>query len=159
MKKGLLTLIVTAVVGGIGGSAAGIKLSNKTIGPIKKDVEKFKSYYSMLNQWLALKQQGKTLEKYFIDNNYKTIAIYGMGEMGKRLYDELKDTSIKVKYAIDKEASSIYSELEVVDKDERFEEVDAIVITATFAYSEIERELREKINFSIISLDDVVYES
>ena len=114
--------------------------------------------FRSLNQWLLLKQEGKSLAKYFSDNEYKTIAIYGMGEMGNRLYDELKGTDITVKYAIDKEMSSIYSELEVMDPQETLEEVDAIIVSAIFAFDEIEEELSKKVSCPVISLDDVVFE-
>ena len=112
----------------------------------------------MLNQWLALKQEGKSLETYFLENGYKTIAIYGMGEMGNRLYDELKGTSIKVKYAVDQNVNGTYSDIKVVDKDEEFEDVDVMVVTAVFAYCEIEEEVGSKVSFPIISLEDVVFE-
>ena len=112
----------------------------------------------MLNQWLVLKQEGKSLEQYFIENGYKTVAIYGMGEMGNRLYDELKDSSIEVKYAVDQNAASTYSELEVFEKEDAFEDVDVMVVTAIFAFDEIEEEIGDKIKFPIISLEDVVYE-
>ena len=114
----------------------------------------------MLNQWLLLKQEGKSLEKYFAENGYKTIAIYGMGEMGNRLYDELKNSSVvEIKYAIDKNAAGTYSELEVFDPDDEMTEVDAVIVTAIFAFDEIEDELSEKIQCPIISLEDVVYEA
>jgi phosphoglycerate dehydrogenase-like enzyme len=112
----------------------------------------------MLNQWLSLKQQGKSLEQYFIDNGYKSIAIYGVGEMGARLCEELKGTSIEVKYGIDKNASSTYSELEVKDAAEYvYEKVDVIVVTAIFAFDEIYGVMESKVDCPILSLEDIVF--
>lgn len=158
MKKALLTGLVGVIGAIIGGSVMGL-LESKSLDRLAEKVDKFKGYYNILNQWIVLKQEGKTLERYFIDHGYKTIAIYGMGEMGNRLYDELKNTSIKVKYAIDKNAEGTYSELKVIDIEDEYEDVDVIVVTATFAFEEISEQLKNKINFPIVSLDDVVYES
>lgn len=44
-------------------------------------------FYDILNQWLMLKQEDKSLEKYFVENNISSVAIYGMGEMFNRLYN------------------------------------------------------------------------
>lgn len=157
MKKGIFTGIV-GIAGVVAGATAMSKVKGKAIETKSEKVDKFKKYYNMLNQWLMLKQEGKSLEKYFLDNGYKTVAIYGMGEMGNRLYDELKDTGIEVKYAVDQNAAGTYSELDVIDKDSDFEDVDVMVVTATFAFDEIEEEISEKVDFPIVSLDDVVYE-
>ncbi len=157
MKKGGVA-VLAAIIGAAAGAAGSGYLGQKQVGQKSEKVDKFKSYYNMLNQWLILKQEGKTLEKYFTDNGYKTIAIYGMGEMGNRLYDELKGTGIEVKYAIDKDAAGIYSDLDVVDVEDEFEEVDAVIVSAIFAFDEIEKILSEKLNCPIVSLEDVVYE-
>ena len=158
MKKGSVA-VLSALFGAVAGAAGNNVLSQKKIDQKAEKVDKFKSYYNMLNQWLLLKQEGKSLEKYFEDNGYKTIAIYGMGEMGNRLYDELKNSKVvEVKYAIDKNASSTYSELDVVDVDDEMDEVDAVVVSAIFAFDEIEEDLSAKVDCPIVSLEDVVYE-
>ena len=157
MKKGVVG-VLGAVAGVVVGAAAVNKLSGNTVEAKSEKADKFKGYYNMLNQWLILKQEGKSLETYFTDNGYKTVAIYGMGEMGNRLYEELKDTTVEVKYAVDKNAMGIYSELEIVDNENTFSPVDVMVVTATFAFDEIENELQDKIDCPIVSLDDVVYE-
>lgn len=157
MKKGTIALLST-LAGAIAGAAGSGYLIGKQVDHKSAKVDKFKSYYNMLNQWIILKQEGKSLSKYFKLNNYKTVAIYGMGEMGNRLYDELKNSDIEVKYAVDQNASSTYSELEVMDKEDDFDNVDVMVVTATFAFDEIEEEISEKVGFPIVSLEDVVYE-
>lgn len=159
MKKGLAGFLGFAL--GAAGATAGMNyLKDKQVQQKNEKVDKFKGYYNLLNQWLILKQEGKNLSAYFEKNNYKTIAIYGMGEMGNRLYDELKGTGIEVKYAVDKNAATTYSELDVVDPEEvEFEKVDCIVVTATFAFDEIEETLDALVDFPIVSLEDVVYES
>ena len=148
MKKGTIA-VLSALLGTIVGAAGSAYFGIKQVEKKEEKVDKFKGYYNMLNQWLMLKQEGKS---------YHTIAIYGMGEMGNRLYDELKGTDIVVKYAVDKNADSTYSELEVIDPEDDFETVDVMIVTATFAFDEIESKLSNKVGFPIVSLEDAVYE-
>jgi lactate dehydrogenase-like 2-hydroxyacid dehydrogenase len=156
MKKGLVGAL--SVMAGV---AAGIAINRKVMAKQIEESEwkknKFKNYYDMLNQWLMFKQEGKSLEKYFTDNNIKSISIYGMGEMGNRLYNELKDSNIKIKYAIDKFADNIYSDIKVCNINDDLEEVDAVIVTATFAFNDIKEQMEEKFDFPIISLEDVIY--
>lgn len=157
MKKGTLAVIST-IVGAIAGAVGSSYRGTKKIEQKSIKVDKFKAYYNVLNQWLILKQEGKNLSDYFVRNGYHTIAIYGMGEMGNRLYDELKNSEIKVKYAIDKNASNIYAELDIYDMSEELETVDAIVVSAIFTFDEVKESLSEKTASPIISLEDVVYD-
>lgn len=154
MKKSIIALlggITGAVAGGIfAGKACSKKIEIKT-----DKINKFKSYYNMLNLWLILKQQGKTLEQYFADNGYKTIAIYGMGEMGNRLYDELKGSSIRIAYVIDQEAGR-YTEIASRSPKDQLDDVDVIVVTAVFAFEEIKNNIRTKASCPIVSLEDIV---
>ena len=157
MKKGFIGLI-SGIVGATAGAVAIGFFSGKTIEQKSGKIDKFKGYYYTLNQWLILKQEGKSLDKYFKANGYSTIAIYGMGEMGNRLYDELKNSEITVRYAIDKNADNTYAELEIVGMDDEWEKVDVIIVTAMFAFDSIEESLQKKVDYPIISLEDVVYE-
>ncbi|MBQ8165694.1 MAG: hypothetical protein IJZ96_01505 [Lachnospiraceae bacterium] len=157
MKKGTIGILGT-LVGAVAAASITKSKTNKTVTQKNEKVDKFKGYYNMLNQWLCLKQEGKNLNEYFDNNGYKTVAIYGMGEMGNRLYDELKDTDIEVKFAIDKNAASTYSELTVFELEDELPTADVMVVTATFAFDEIEDELSDKVDMPIVSLDDVVYE-
>lgn len=156
MKKGL-----SAVIGGLVGASASALLvgkeCNKLIKQKSDKVDKFKNYYYMLNQWLILKQQGKALTKYFEENHFKHIAIYGVGEMGNRLYDELKDSDICVKFAIDKEDNR-YMEVEVKSPEDDFEGVDVIVVTAIFAFEEINRKISPRVSCPVISLEDIIFD-
>lgn len=153
MRKGIISTLSV-----IAGATAVGTISARLIGKKEKKVDKFKQYYNVLNSWLAIKQEGKSLETFFIDNGYKEIAIYGMGGMGERLYEELKGTSITVKYAVDKEANNLYTECKIVEKEDKLDEVDAIIVTAIFDFESIEEFLENKVDFEIISLADVVYE-
>lgn len=158
MKK----ISITALVSGglIGAAITGGFLSykkNKVIMEKENKINKFRSYYCLLNQWLALKEEGKKLESYFINNKYKTIAIYGMGELGTRLYNELKNSSIEVLYAIDKNATSIYSDLKIYGPNDKLDTVDVIVVTAIFAFDDIVNDLNKISHCPVISLEDVVY--
>ena len=112
----------------------------------------------MFNQWLSLKQEGKTIDKYFIDNGFHRIAVYGMSYAGERLIDDLKGTEIEVAYGIDRNADRIFSEVEIVNIDDSFQPVDAVVVTAIYNFDEIEEKLCDQVDCPIISLEDIIYE-
>lgn len=160
MKNGFIATI-TSMLGATAGVVITQKINNKTINQKEEKINKFKSYYNLLNQWLCLKQENKNLSEYFQNNNFHTLAIYGMGELGNRLYEELKTTSAEIKYAIDKNAFSTYSELNVFDLedvDPNASPVDVIVVTAIFAFDEIEIELKSRYSCPIVSLEDIIFE-
>lgn len=159
MKKGFV-----AVLGSLAGAAAGAaavgKFSHQIVEDKDKKVDKFKSYYNMLNQWLTVKQEGGSLSEYFDKNDYTRVAIYGLGEMGSRLIDELKGTKTEIAYGIDKNIENTFSgiqaySLENVPMDEK---VDVVVVTATFAFNEIKEQLNNVFDCDVISLEDVVFE-
>lgn len=160
MKKGTVAVISGLLGGAIGGMSVG-KHSGKVIEERDKKVNKFKSYYNMLNQWLYLKQEGKGLDSYFKDKQYSKIAVYGLGEMGVRLIDELRGSDVQVVYGSDKDVDNVFTDIKVYSADEldTAEDVDVIVVTAIFAFDEIEEQLQDKVNCSIVSLEDVVFEA
>ena len=63
-----------------------------------------------------------------------------------------------VKYVIDKNAETIYADVDIVRPEDTLEAVDAIVVTATYYFDEIEEALCEKVDCPVISLEDVLYE-
>lgn len=149
-------LFMTA--GLIGGAAGTGIISYKS----KKRTEEYKNkilgYYTTLIRWLACKQQGRSLVEFFIKHGYKSVAIYGMKELGERLYDELSGTDIEVKYIIDKKIKNAPGGLEVKYPDQALPDVDVIVVTADYYFVEIEKELSSYVNYPVYSLSDILCE-
>ena len=81
-----------------------------------------------------------------------------MSYAGEALMNELKDSSVTVVYGIDQNADSIYMDVDIVSMNDELEEVDAIVVTAITFFDEIEEKLLEKVDYPIISLEDILYE-
>lgn len=161
MKKGI-SKAISVLAGGAAGAVAGsVAIGNKMNKKLKRKEDWFQkilSYYFIYNQWLSVHQQGKSLVEYFEKNGYKTVAIYGMKELGERLYDELKNSDITVKYIIDKKADTIYADVDVVSPDDDLEPVDVIVVTACYFFDTIDRNLGAIVDYPVVSLEDIVYE-
>lgn len=157
MKKGIIFALLGAV-GAIGAGIAVKRTESKKTARQKEYADKHLAIMQNMNQWLLLKQEGKTLKPYFEENGYKRVAIYGMSYLGERLLDDLKGIGIEVAYAIDKNASALYSEVEIYTPDDELPEVDAIIVTATFYFEKIEEMLAGKVDCPVISLEEILYE-
>lgn len=122
---------------------------------IKKNTEVIK----LLDKMLYWKQRGHTIGNYLQEYDIQTVAIYGMGYAGFRLYDELKQAGAVVKYGIDQNAERIrMREIDILYPDEKLPEVDAIIVTATFFYEEIEKKLSRQVSAKIYSLKEILYD-
>ena len=153
--------IWSALVGMLAGSVISanfvgnyeIKKRNKA----EDNYSKFKEFYEFLIQWLTIKQNGKSLAEYLEKNEYHSVAIYGMKELGQRLYEELKDSGIEIKYIIDKNAQEVYADVPVVTPDAIPEAVDVIIVTAIHYFDQILEDLSSKVDYDVISIEDMVY--
>ncbi len=157
MKKGMV-MIAATLAGGLAGAASVWKIKGKREAMAREYSDKHLSIMLMYNQWLATKQDGKSIVTFFKENGYNSIAIYGMSYVGERLLEELKDSEIIVKYAIDKNADRIYADVDVVSPDDSLDEVDAVVVTSNFYFDAIEEILQDKVDCPIINFEDILYE-
>lgn len=157
MKKGILPVLLSVAGTAAGYGAASYKEKKKT--KIQKEyADKHLQLYLMMNQWVQVKQEGKSIADYLDKEGYKNVAIYGMNYVGETLLRELAGTDISVKYGIDRKAETIYSDIKVVVPHDDLENVDAVIVTAITVYDEIEGLLSEKLNCPILSLEDILYE-
>lgn len=125
--------------------------------------KKFWNCFVTMKKWMENRNSGKILDKYFEDYGYKSIAIYGAGDIGRLLYDEIKGSSVSVKYWIDRNGEGLreVNGINVLTLEEMTsaEIVDAIVITPLGNYDEINRDLvRIRPDIATISLQEAVYE-
>lgn len=115
--------------------------------------------YYLMERWIWVKQSGKSLCQFFEDNRISEIAVYGMAELGELLCHELKETSVKVKYGIDRRASDKKEScVNVMDfnNSKEYHDVQAIVVTPIQYFDDIAKQLRKKTDADIISLEDVI---
>ncbi len=157
-KKEILSTLLGTMIGGVGGSIVVGSSISKNVEKWRNMSDKHLELFLLMNEWMKTKQEGRHIKEYFEKNEYKTVAIYGLSYIGERLIDELKESGIEVKYAIDKNANSIYSDLEVYLPEDGFPDVDVIVVTAISFFDEIYDLLVSKIDCAIVSLQDILYE-
>lgn len=155
--KSLAGMILGGAVGATVGVGYEFVKEEKRLDKVEDNLNKFKSFYNLLITWIEMKQEGKSLVEYFEYNNIKSIAIYGMKELGERLVKELEGSEIEIKYIIDQNADEIETKLKKVKPDGELAPVDAIVVTATWYFQDIEEKLSSKVDYEIISLEDAVY--
>ena len=100
MKKGIISILST-LTGAVAGAAAVAKVQGESIEKWKGMSDKHLSLYLMMNQWVKIKQENKSIATYLEENGYKQVAVYGMNYVGETLLSELENTNVKVNYAID----------------------------------------------------------
>lgn len=114
--------------------------------------------FHILNKWIQIKNEGKSLVTYFEDNEIQKIAVYGLGAIGKRLIEEFNRENIEVLYGIDKNAAIIQIEgLEIKTLEENLPAVDSVIVTPMSFY-EIEKDIYRKMgaDVNVIFIEDVI---
>lgn len=157
MKKGVIS-VISALGGAMLGALGVNKMMDKQVNDWKEMSNKHLVLFQMMNQWVRVKQEGKNLSTYFEKKGYRKVAVYGMSYAGQTFIEELKETNVEIAYGIDKNAGSIYADIDVFSMEDDLPQVDAVVVTAITFIDEIEKQLSEKLDCSIISLDDILFD-
>lgn len=161
LKKIMANVLEVGIFGTILGCT--VHFNKKALREEKEMKERYKSYYELIHSWFENKNNGKTIEKYFVENNISNIAIYGKGTLGEMFYEEIKNTDINIKYFIDRSVEEVYEweeDIPVIGIKhiEKQDVVDAIIITPIFDYDEIQEDLENNgVDFTMVSLEDVIY--
>lgn len=123
------------------------------------------SYYTVLSQWLINRNEEKDISAYLKKDNISSVAIYGMGTLGELLYQELKESEVKVSYFVDKKAKELcygLDDLPIVGIDELSgctDRVDVIIITPVFDYDAVAEGIEAAgVDIPLKSLEDIIFD-
>lgn len=161
MKKGFLSvwsMAMGAAAGAVASAAMVGKTQDKAMKRKQQLADKHLSIMKVYDEWLKVRQDGRSLVEYFEKRGYKNIAVYGMSYLGESLVRELNGSDVNVLYGIDKNAENIYSSVEIMNLSDHLPEVDLVVVTAVFFFDEVAEELEDRMDCPIISLETIVYE-
>lgn len=113
---------------------------------------------SILAAWLRMSQEGRNLTEFFWGKGYKAVGIYGMGYMGKLLYEELKEGGIGVSCLMENQAGR-YQDMNILQIGDNSARFDVMVVTLANLYLGIKHDIRciygKK---DVISIGDVIEE-
>ena len=119
-------------------------------------VQRHRDYWTILSRWMELLESGEKIDGYLIKQNYKNIAIYGMGMLGTHLLAQLADSVVKVKYGIDIRSGVTNFSIPVYTLDQELADVDAIVLCVTYNKGKIKEEISKRIDAQIIELSELI---
>lgn len=130
----------------------------KEIKNKKKRIDVSSDHFQLLNHWLEIKNEGKSIATYFEEMGYRHIAIYGMAELANRLSEELSESSVHIDYGIDRDICCSIARIDkVYFPDDNLPETDAIIVTPYSSFESIKTTLEKKVNCPIISLEEVIW--
>lgn len=129
--------------------------SNGSTKKIMIEGKKWNYYFSILNMWLDLKQQNREIVTYMKERGYLKVAIYGMSDLGNRLFSELKNTGIEVVCVIDRR-DNVIGDFMLISPDDEVPEIDLLVVCAEFYYDEIKTFMENKVKCPILSLSGLL---
>lgn len=127
----------------------------------EKQEDKYKIYADILHYWLLKKEMGRSFSAYLQSFGIRTVAVYGLGILGKHLINELRNNGdLEIKYTIDgDEDARANANVPVYKKEEiRGLDADVIIVTVIYAYESIKNELKKYTGTKIMSLEQVVRE-
>lgn len=121
------------------------------------NAERKNDFYLFMRNWVELHQSGGNMADKLRQEAVSTVAIYGAGKHGKMLYNELKETKVKVACWIDQRCKAeTIEDCPVIGAESELPPVDAVIVTPYREFRSIESVLRERTKAKIIPLDTLV---
>lgn len=136
-----------------------ICISNQKLSEVIKGYEGNRFYYNLCLKWLRTEDLTENINRFFKDNKYNTAAIYGMGDIGKILYAQLKLCDIIITFLCDKKRivlEDIEPEINIYLPEEDWPDVDLLIVTPVAYYDTIKIETSHKGSFDIICVTELL---
>ncbi len=122
---------------------------------VDNDISKFESMFNVMNIWKSINERGHSISEFFKSREYKKVAIYGKGKIGKHIYYELLGSNTDVLYFVDKN-SDMEDEIRCFAPDDELPVCDCIVVSVTTNVSEIYKQIAKSFYGEIIRIVDIL---
>lgn len=149
---------IIASLGIVAGYLLYMRIHLKTIQGIAE--RRMRDYHDLrvMEKLMENIQNNHGIERFFGDNQYHTIGVYGMGIVGSAFYRELNRRSIPVEFCVDINNRITESECKMVKENDDLPKVDVMVVTDDFYFDKHYKKLAQSVSGDIISIVDVLYD-
>ncbi len=125
---------------------------------LEEKVFRYEKYWRTLDQWLSLKERDVKLGEILKENHIHTVAVYGLGMLGRHLLEELREGPVRVLYGIDVRKGQIKADIPMYALCDELPEADAVIVTVDYDFETIKKELEKKSQYKVISLTQIIDE-
>lgn len=120
-----------------------------------KELDRLKTETSIYDMWLTVRQKERSIAAFLRSAGYCEVAIYGMGRIGQRLYQEIKE-EVNVCYFIDRNAAYLNADIPVYALKEALPRVDLVMIALPDKGGRILEEVTAQLPCSIMGLEELL---
>ncbi len=139
----------------IGVAIAFTRLYKKYVSLIKS-TKKNNYYFGLLKIWMSKRNQGKSIGNYLRSIGIEKTAVYGFGDIGKLLCEEIALDKIEIECVIDR--NRIESHYRFYTIEDTIPNPQAVIVTPYLEYDQISEMLKGIFDCEIISLEDIIYD-
>lgn len=118
-------------------------------------VEKTKA--QVLYEAIIIEYSGVDIKRFMADQKLQRIAIYGMGIVGKVIFELFKRNGIEIVYCVD-----LDKDMELIDTDLRHSidamtnDIDAVIVTLEMLFEEISEKIQKTVDCRILMVRDLL---
>lgn len=123
---------------------------------LRKTCDRYQTYWKTLDIWMECREQRRSIATWLRTQKVASVAIYGLGMLGRHLLWELEKEDYPVRYSIDQQQEGWPSDLEVHTLDDDLPAVDAVIVTVLYDFKRIQSVLAKKGTWKILALDEVL---
>ncbi|WP_026525944.1 hypothetical protein [Butyrivibrio sp. MB2005] len=124
----------------------------------KRKVGLFREFYTLLDEWMRLIEDGRNIDMILSDMGVSKLAIYGMGNMAQHIVQALASSRIEVVCVMDVYEEE-YAELKTVTMDKCDLSLDMIIYTNPNEEDEVIAKLQSKFDCRVEYLGNIIFEN
>ncbi len=110
----------------------------------------------MIQRWLSLKLEGRSLADGLLQRGIRSAALYGMGYLGCCLYDELDNGGIRISYVMDRRPVDADGIVKVVRIEDALPQTDGIIITVLGDNRDLQKLIEAKCDAKVMLLSELM---
>lgn len=115
-------------------------------------------YQKIINKWEQLSEHSWDIKTYFTNKGIKKLAIYGMGNLGCKLYDAINSPEIQVVYVVDRESRYLSEVVCIKKTTEELSGIDMLVITVSDEEAELVNYYKDRLDVPVVGISEIVYD-
>lgn len=136
----------------------GLELRYRSIGTLAIEKKISTKIQEIDSKWLKVKGNRQNIGFFLYKKGFRNVAIYGMGNLGCRLYDEIQDSDIRVLYVVDKKTEYLSEVIHVKCPEEKLVGIDLLIVTVVNGGNEIVTHYKKDGTYQVRTLSKILDE-